>query len=428
MHLRRVEITNLRIVRSLRWSVEHLDRKAGWHVFLGPNGSGKSTLLRAIAWVLVGQTESAALRLTLSDWLGSKGEHGCCELLVGGDGKPWDLGRPGNEPLGLDITITQDDGRTTLSGSSDLHPLARSGGWFSASYGPLRRFRGGDQEAERTLRHFPRLARHLTIFGEDYALSECLSWLRDLRFKQLEAEHAGKADGGESGRLLVRVFSFVNQAEFLPYGARLSEISSERVTFHDGDGNAIDILELSDGYRSVLSLTFELIRQLAAAYDPDILFDPADPTRIVAPGVVLIDEIDAHLHPSWQARIGTWLTCSFPHMQFLVTTHSPLVCHAAVQGSVYRLPRPGSDEEGRMVVGDELHSLLYGDVLDAYETESFGVLSTRSVVGEAKLRRLAELNVKRLDEGLSPAEELERGELRRALPVHQNDLLEDIET
>ena len=68
--------------------------------------------------------------------------------------------------------------------------------------------------------------------------------------------------------------------------------------------------ELSDGYRSVLSMSFELIRQLARIFKHDHIFDASDET-IVAPGVVMIDEIDAHLHPNWQKK--DWI---LPHLAF----------------------------------------------------------------------------------------------------------------
>ncbi len=63
--------------------------------------------------------------------------------------------------------------------------------------------------------------------------------------------------------------------------------------------------------------------------------------EINLPGVVLIDEIDAHLHPSWQVDVGFWFTRYFPQLQFIVTTHSPLVCRAAEKGSIWRLAKPG---------------------------------------------------------------------------------------
>ena len=62
------------------------------------------------------------------------------------------------------------------------HVWSGAPGWFSASYGPFRRFSGGDEDAERLYRSYPRLARHLTTFGESFALSECTDWLHDLKF------------------------------------------------------------------------------------------------------------------------------------------------------------------------------------------------------------------------------------------------------
>jgi len=438
MHLVSVEIENIRTIERLTWDIRERQSATGWHVFLGPNGAGKSTVLRSIALALMGPKEAAALRQDWRDWLNAEAEFGACQVMFDGDGDVWDPlkgrgPRPEKYYPWARVTFTRTSSeQVELSGQGakdfkKLHPekniWGNGSGWFSASYGPFRRFRGGDKDAEKLYYSSPRLARHLTVFGENIALSECLTWLQDLRFAQLEAERAGHEDGGSSGRLLARVIAFVNQKGFLPHGAQLINVTHKQVTFRDADGHSIEVAELSDGYRSMLSLTFELIRQLSLAYDPDVIFNPQDPGVIVAPGVVLIDEIDAHLHPSWQVRVGTWFVTSFPNMQFLVTTHSPLVCQAATRGSVFRLPQPGSDEEGRMVTGDELNRLLYGDILDAYETESFGVLETRSAAGEEKLRRLAELNIKRLDEGLSAAEEAERGELQRALPVHQDDIL-----
>ena len=76
--------------------------------------------------------------------------------------------------------------------------------------------------------------------------------------------------------------------------------------FVDGNGYRVPVEDLSDGYRSILSMTFELIRQLAATYGPKRVFDPKDPFKVNMPGVVLIDEVDAHLHPTWQRKVGLW--------------------------------------------------------------------------------------------------------------------------
>jgi hypothetical protein len=184
---------------------------------------------------------------------------------------------------------------------------------------------------------------------------------------------------------------------------------------------------LSDGYRSILSMTFELIRQLAATYGPKRVFHPKDPTRVDVPGIVLIDEVDAHLHPTWQRKVGLWFRKHFPKMQFIVTTHSPLVCQAAEVGTVWRLPRPGTDEEARQVVGVELDRLIFGNVLDAYGTGVFGEGIARSEHAKQRLQRLAELNVKELRKGLSAAERKEQAALRASQPtaamtLHDSDV------
>ena len=108
---------------------------------------------------------------------------------------------------------------------------------------------------------------------------------------------------------------------------------------------------MSDGYRSILSLTLELIRLMFSTFDTRAALDAINTTAgtIALPGVVAIDEIDAHLHPAWQQRIGDWFVEYFPETQFFVTTHSPIICRAARRGSVWLLPVPGSDEQPRRI-------------------------------------------------------------------------------
>ena len=131
----------------------------------------------------------------------------------------------------------------------------------------------------------------------------------------------------------------------------------------------------------------------------------------------MIDEVDAHLHPTWQRRIGLWFREHFPNIQFIVTTHSPLVCQAAEHGTVFRLPAPGSEEKAEMVDGIALQRLLYGDVLDAYGTALFGDDVGRSEKGKEMMEELAELNVKEVNFGLNKTERARQRTLRGAFPT-----------
>lgn len=415
MYLRQVHIKNIRSIRELRWNVR---KEAGWHVVIGDNGSGKSTFLRAIALALVGPDEAAALRLDWKDWLSHGQEQGSVRLdLSYNDAIDKFAGKgrlPQNYLLPASIRLTQIEGQVKLRGrtnilNADRHIWSGRKGWFSASYGPFRRFQGGDKDYEKIFYSNPRLAAHLSVFGENVALTEAINWLQQLQFKKLERK--------KEGELLNRIIEFVNQKGFLPHNTKLQDISSGGVTFVDGNGCKVSVDKLSDGYRSILSMTFELIRQMTHSYQINQIFDLRKPGKIMAPGVVLIDEIDAHLHPTWQRRIGMWFREHFPNIQFIVTTHSPLICQAAEVGTVWRLPKPGTEEKAKMITGTDLERLLHGNVLDAYGTELFGENVARSEKSQEMMDRLAELNLKEMNAGLTKKEEQEQAQLRATMPT-----------
>lgn len=412
MYLKSVRLSNIRAIDDLTWKVPKAG--AGWNVIVGDNGAGKSAFLRAIALALVGPSEAAALRQNWAEWLRAGEPMGRIRILTSSSAHYDKYAGAGARKLTLleaTLRFKRSDSGVVLE--SDSHDPERTfwstgSGWFSASYGPFRRFTGGDKDQEKLYYARPKLARHLSVFGESVALSECLEWLKLLQFKKLE--------GDSEGRLLDPLVQFINQPGFLPHDTRLESISSKGVVFRDGNRCEVAIEQLSDGFRSILSMTIELIRQLASTYGPHRVFS-SDASNIEVPGVVLIDEIDAHLHPAWQRRVGPWLSAHFPRLQFIVTTHSPFICQAAEVGTIYQLARPGSEAPSRMIEGVERDRLLYGSILEAYSTGVFGDGATRSSASLAKMQRLAELNVKELEQPLTEEEARERDELRAILPT-----------
>jgi len=422
MYLKSATLLNVRSIERLEWEVipgEALPGP-GWNVVIGDNGAGKSTFLRAIALALVGPSEAAALRQDWNEWL-RVGAHNGMVFVQAEHDTQHDTYSHGARitkrflPARLDF-VRVDTNVELRVGKTNYDPLryfwGSGSGWFSASYGPFRRFTGGDKDQEKLYYARPKLARHLSVFGESVALSECLEWLKLLQFKKLERD--------PEGELLSPLEAFINQRGFLPHGTRLNSITSKGVLFVDGNGAAVAVEQLSDGYRSILSMTLELIRQLAMTYGPKAIFSHSGDT-IIAPGVVLIDEVDAHLHPTWQRRIGTWFRQRFPKLQFIVTTHSPFICQAADVGTIFQLARPGDDAPSRMIEGAERDRLLYGSILDAYATGMFGDGITRSPESLRLMTRLAELNARELDGQLTPDETSERNRLRTILPTAATD-------
>ncbi len=106
---------------------------------------------------------------------------------------------------------------------------------------------------------------------------------------------------------------------FLPECNNLRAVREPETTLLvDKADKTLDIRQLSDGERGMLALVMDLARRLSQA-NPK-LDDP-----LQAHAVVLIDELDLHLHPQWQRTIVSKLTATFPNCQFIATTHSPLI-------------------------------------------------------------------------------------------------------
>ena len=81
MHIRDIQIRNVRSLRSHRWSFART-KCAGWHVVLGDNGSGKSSFLRAIALALVGAGRAEGLRQSWNAWLTHEEQEGEIRLML----------------------------------------------------------------------------------------------------------------------------------------------------------------------------------------------------------------------------------------------------------------------------------------------------------------------------------------------------------
>ncbi|MXW53613.1 MAG: AAA family ATPase, partial [Gammaproteobacteria bacterium] len=107
---------------------------------------------------------------------------------------------------------------------------------------------------------------------------------------------------------------------FLPNyeSLRPDDEKSTRLMIKQGE-NELDVGQLSEGERGVLTLVLDLARRLSQA-NPSL----DDPLR-EGHAIILIDEIDLHLHPKWQRQIVHKLTETFPLCQFIATTHSPQV-------------------------------------------------------------------------------------------------------
>ncbi|MFI3213509.1 MAG: AAA family ATPase [Eubacteriales bacterium] len=104
--------------------------------------------------------------------------------------------------------------------------------------------------------------------------------------------------------------------------------------------------ELSDGYKNTLSMIADIAYRMAVL-NPALLENVIEQT----PGVILIDEIDLHLHPKWQQRILGDLKEIFPLVQFIVTTHAPAVIHSVDKKSLLIFNDEGDLQGAEEILG-----------------------------------------------------------------------------
>jgi hypothetical protein len=150
-----------------------------------------------------------------------------------------------------------------------------------------------------------------SLAGVEVSMSAFATWFRAAKSGALGGEAVSK-------RLLGYLESVIST--ILPgfSGPRLKEEAPPKF-FVKKFGKEFELGQLSDGERGLLALVFDLTRRLAIA-NPK-LKDPVAESR----AIVLLDEIELHLHPSWQREIMQRLTTTFRSCQFIATTHSPQV-------------------------------------------------------------------------------------------------------
>jgi predicted ATP-binding protein involved in virulence len=91
------------------------------------------------------------------------------------------------------------------------------------------------------------------------------------------------------------------------------------------------------------------------------------------PAVVLVDEIDLHLHPKWQRDLMGFLTRLFPNTQFIATAHSPLVVQAASDANVVLLRR----EDDHVIIDNDVKAIHNWRVDQILTSDLFGLESAR---------------------------------------------------
>ena len=410
MYIKDFEIENIRGFQGAHHaSLTHHDgTHAGWTVIAGRNGSGKSTLLRALALATIGPWQAPALVGVFESWVNYGADTGSIKATL----LPHECDTYENSkhyPLEIPLeTIWKKDHSNNNISTIDINSLIRlknfqsiagpwhekqdqpniwphkNKGWFLASYGPYRHLGVMPQEISR-LSLDPTLARVLNLFYETSTLSGAVDWLISLHFKSLEGD-------AQSKELLNKLKPFISDG-LLPEHSSIEKITSEDVWIkHPKRHTIVGLSQNSDGYRTVLAIVADILRRLYECYGRLDIESVEGRLVCTMPGVVLIDEVDAHMHVSWQQKIGPWLTEHFPNIQFIVSTHSPFICQAAK--SILRLPTPSEGGEIERLDERTLKTIRFGTIDDAVLSSLFGLEHAHSPASEAVRREVAHLESK----------------------------------
>ena len=328
MFLRRLTLTNIRSIGSLSIGFEEQPGKSRpWTFLLGENGSGKSTVLRATALALAGSEALPEILGDLDWWIREGHDSASIELVLATANH--DLRRVELKFVRGSGTLRfLTDNQNSLRELDDaLRHAARN--YFVVGYGVNRRMTPDSQSiapnssAYRTSRS----QNVATLFSSNSALVSLEQWAIDLDYRR-----------GDKGLDLVR--SALNK--LLP-DVKFAGVDKEhrRLRFKTPDGT-LPLELLSDGYQAMAAWCGDLLFRVTETFKN--YKDPLN-TR----GLLLIDELDLHLHPVWQRQLVSFLRATLPRFQIIATTHSPLTVHQAGTEELFVLKRGASPDAGVVV-------------------------------------------------------------------------------
>ncbi|MFA6113305.1 MAG: AAA family ATPase [Sphingomonas sp.] len=331
------------------------DGPPGWSVIFGSNGVGKSTILRAIALAMAGS--NAVAGKTGARLLREGAEEGLIEVHIGSQQLRTTLLRDRSSvivsslqetPLGLGTALVL--GFPAMRGARTASPV-----------GPSRRAEPGDPDPADLL---------ALISGEvDGRLADFKQWLVNTLVDVDGNDHQTR----RKRKLLDSLITELVPGQITGL-APLDPTFTIRVTTPEGP---VPFDELSQGMASVFNWVGVLVQRL---FSVCALSDsPAD-----EPAIVLIDEIDAHLHPDWQRRLVELTKRHFPNLQLIVTSHSALLA-GALHGEEVRVLERRPDRKGVHLFPYPID--LYGRrAQDILTSPIFGLESDRNPELERKVR------------------------------------------
>ena len=346
------------------------------NLLLGNNGMGKSAALKAAAIALMspiigstGYRPYSLVRREAGDTPGDA-EIEARVKLYDQDSIEAPRTAPHRERLGARISRRHTT-ETCESSPKTADPVWEamyddsSPAFFFVGYGVSRTVESPekvDQSLRRRSRH-PRYDRVAGLFEEQTTLIPLVSWLPGL-------ESLNPARFEEVTTLLERL---------LPEGTSFrGREGPEDYLFHHR-GLDIQFGALSDGFRGYIGWIGDLLYHMC-------LCCPYGAKLVDHRGIVMIDEVDLHLHPEWQLVVLPTISRVLPKLQFLCTSHSPIVAGTVESANLYLVVPDGDTASVLTRPEVEVHGLTADQIL---QSSHFGLVSTRAPDFYAELQEVS---------------------------------------
>lgn len=357
LHINELHITNFRKFQDKTFRLN-----SKMNVFAGKNGSGKTALLEAVN-VILGAYLAAFKTYVPSRFVFNISKSDVhLKALVGEDHDILTTGGIPQYPCKVECSLTWNDlsdelrfqrillkadGRTKFEGSNPMQPTVVA--WETA----ISQADHTDDRIVLPIVLYLSSARlwnennaplsNEGVFSRTDAYSRCLDKKHgtELAFGYIQMLQSVSAEekGGKSFPAYDAILKAVNTAlrdELSPDESVIfsTRYSKDIVALKTAEGTVVPFATLSDGYRNVIKIVLDIAARMCML-NPYLKED----ALVNTPGIVVIDEIDLSLHPTWQKRIIGILKELFPKVQFICATHSPFIIQSLKDGELYTLDR-----------------------------------------------------------------------------------------
>ena len=412
-------VESLALTNFRRFENESVSFNGGMNVLIGQNGAGKTTVLDALATCL------AAVIRPLNQSLGDAFSGSSLPIadvrrarLDKGGTTTFEPQFPAHvdldmqmfgEPRQSEVRAHQAENGAAFTGPGQpvsALELAHVVRWavqdgfdvtlpLMAYYGAGRTWRG-EKDRPSSREDLSRLAGYEGCFSPSTRLSGMRAWFRRMELLALQDGRTPAVLEASKRAIVATLEGF----DLVRYDARIDDLAARSSV----TGLLLGFEQLSDGQRNMLGMVADMAYR-AATLNPHL----GDNAALETPGVVLIDELDLHLHPRWQRRVVTDLKAAFPRVQFICTSHSPQIIGEVRRDEVGLLGPKGITHPSVALGADS--NWILDHVMEGARSET------------ASARRLQDEAEDALAEGDLPAAKSKLSELRRLLDGDTGELV-----